>query len=1698
MNRKNGIRTISRLLIICLLFQVLPMVYASQPNAAADIWPKEFRLQPDTFSALDPAAWSWVVAETAPATTYSKQSYGTLYFGKKAGDYISYDLNVPTEGMYKISFMGYLATAGGIAQIKLDNQVVGQYDFRRATAGYGSYTELAELHLTKGVHRFRFEIAGTSGTGYAAYISTLKFEPGAPQQEQYVLWTMPPGLVPDLALPHPRVFHDSSNLALAQSNLSSGPGWAQHVSNDIVTSLQSQPWFAMTDAQLLSHIPSTGSYYTYMATNVCPDGTSMTPIGWSQPGKVRCGSGAIMPDASHPDDGTGWADAQGNKYYFVARWNGFVLQEIEKALPNLAYAYHFTGDPVYAHKASLLLDAVATIYPQAIEGPLDYPGAAPGKEGGRLQRPKYQAARSLAQFVEAADLLWDSAAFNQPSETNPGATVKQNVVYNLLLNAADYCYREAQKPGYVDQLHNGTADYNMGILAVGSLLGIEAYIDWTWNGPTSVLNMIANNIDRDGNYYETAASYSQAAQEIYLQLAEILVHLRTTDYPEGIDLYQNPQFEKFYIGFHERNSIAGRLALYGDSLVDSQTTTDTVFNKFAFSTLLKFYARTANPDKRQEYAQMLQNMAKGDPNLRLNTAWAVMNISGITEHDPSLPAQERSSEAFGGKGLVFMRTGEGDAKRGVFLRYGATLNHGQYDELSALIYDAGRELSFDPGYSNAQYRVGWQQQTVAHLTTVVNEKSQLSASSSGGSMNFFSTGDGVTVTDVSDEGAYAAEGVSLYRRQMAVVDTSDTSSYILDIFRINGGSTRDYSFHSRGNGFQTNGLTLSPPAAGSVASPDYDWGDKVRADGYIEGYENQGFYYVAEPGNGYGFMGNPRHSETNGQWSALWSSDAAQLRLTMLPQEGREIITARGPLPMENGVTYLLARDQGLQPSQYVSVIETGAANSIPNRTVSPLTVTDHPGGLLEPVALTVTEGPVTDYFLSTLEKLPFRAENSDGLAVSTDAEWATARRDADGIRRAQVTKGTHLVMDDFAISGFRPEVTGTVIDVDYEAGSLLIQADDLLGTPFEGSQILLDNDAYSHNSPYTVKSIVPESTYYRVHLDPGTLLLAKGRVQGTPSGSHLPNFMNLPYSRNVARLGPNDYFTGKRVENDNGTSTRIQSVKPDYAGLTVDSASGFQNGDELYMYDVQPGDRFSIPITVRVERQAGGGYLVHSPVPVQLDIGEPQQPYVKLVSDQYRVYEGRSAQLSLGGTLDITGGTVTYRSSDPTIAAVDFSGKVRGLQGGWVTLTADVALNGTTYSTSLLLEIVALPGGTVKELRLFPDAFTQLDPSGWTWIVAETATGTTYNKQNSYGTLYASGKTGDYIAYDLSVPEDGIYAVSFRGYTAPYGGISEIRLDDERLGQYDFYASPSGFGLYADYTKRYLSAGVHRLLFEVIGKNPASSNYGTYVADLKLVPYGLKEVRPKLARETWRIGETVELRVGGVLQGNVPADLTGASIAYSSNRPDVAEIDGNGLIRMKSEGTAVIEAAVTLDGLTRSGSVQISVYDPIESIMLSGLPVYMAPLEKVQSVVYAVYGGQTFDIAGFSHYTSSNPEAASVSSGGLVEALSPGTTVIQAVYGRHHAQFTITVQDVPGMLQAWEASGDLEKPTAEVLGSLIRTALEHLENGRRERAVERIRHLIDFVGRGSAAVNRSLDDTKKRNLIAAAERWIGQIQRLQ
>jgi hypothetical protein len=143
--------------------------------------------------------------------------------------------------------------------------------------------------------------------------------------------------------------------------------------------------------------------------------------------------------------------------------------------------------------------------------------------------------------------------------------------------------------------------------------------------------------------------------------------------------------------------------------------------------------------------------------------------------------------------LAILRSGHGPSERAAWLSYDVGGGHGHRNGMNLGLFALGLDLMPDFGYPPVQFggwgseKANWYTSTFAHNTVVVDGKEQ--DFGAAGATKFWSASeDGFSAITASGEAMYASAGVKTYQRTVAMVDTSDKDSYVVDIFRVAGGS----------------------------------------------------------------------------------------------------------------------------------------------------------------------------------------------------------------------------------------------------------------------------------------------------------------------------------------------------------------------------------------------------------------------------------------------------------------------------------------------------------------------------------------------------------------------------------------------------------------------------------------------------------------------------------------------------------------------------------------------------------------------------------------------------------------------------------------------------------------------------------------------------------------------------------------------
>ena len=770
-------------------------------------------------------------------------------------------------------------------------------------------------------------------------------------------------LVPQGRPEHPIVYVNKDDVARARRNAEETE-WGRGEKQRILDS--AAKWLGHDEEHWLQFLPPPGACYAYAFVGCPICGSRWGTWGgarcrWDRPNTVECTKGHVLPDAEHPDDGGGYVGPDGRIHYFIGSWNAWVTEQwTRNALPSLAHAYALTGDEQYAERAAFFFDALASIYAESTSGSWDYPSRPPS---GRFCRPWYQVARNLVVYVDAYDLIYSSDALDKPSlrptlaadfapgptlqkervetsdahgQSRAGMTRRENIDLNLMGDAAYYCYSHT----FGGMLHNGHADYMRGALAVGALLGIPEYVRNAVDSPFSIYAMLANNCDRDGRYYETSLGYALHARNLYLTFVDPLKNWRDADYPKGINILGDPRMRSFYLLPDLSVNLCGHAPNFGDTGPDDghRDAPEHPYSARDYELAEHLYAGWPE-EGRERFARILRFLGRGDvERLRgsRNARWLLYHADpieggGEAELPPDLRRKVFGSWFLGQKGLALLRDGEGEDAQGVLLRFGPSLNHGDLDDLGLIYYAHGWQVCHEIGYGlgSTHTQVGWGSQTASHTLVTVNEKSQRGGS--GGSLYLFARLPGLKVVEADSPLSYASQGVTEYRRTVAVIGEG-RDQYLVDLFRVAGGEQHDYIVGSRGQEFEASGVALGAEEPGSLAGTENAWGEKLGLDGDVIGFPNKP-YWNPPPGNGYGFFYGARRAPTASPWSVTWRAGGpgdVRFRVHVLPEGDGEAIVAKAPglYPHNHNASYLISRRRGENlRSAFVSVMEPYAVS---------------------------------------------------------------------------------------------------------------------------------------------------------------------------------------------------------------------------------------------------------------------------------------------------------------------------------------------------------------------------------------------------------------------------------------------------------------------------------------------------------------------------------------------------------------------------------------------------------------------------------------------------------------------------------------------------------------------------------------------------------------------------------------------------
>lgn len=153
--QRNARSRLAAVLALVLALTVSPTA-AQIAGAEATGEPVRFNFA-DSFSGT---ANLRVLGDVSAVPITRKQSYGASVSATGIGQSRSFEFDVPASGIYLVSFQGYLYFSSGIADLIVDGEKIGTYDFYDPGSTSGPLVPVKSIELTEGTHTFTLLVSG--------------------------------------------------------------------------------------------------------------------------------------------------------------------------------------------------------------------------------------------------------------------------------------------------------------------------------------------------------------------------------------------------------------------------------------------------------------------------------------------------------------------------------------------------------------------------------------------------------------------------------------------------------------------------------------------------------------------------------------------------------------------------------------------------------------------------------------------------------------------------------------------------------------------------------------------------------------------------------------------------------------------------------------------------------------------------------------------------------------------------------------------------------------------------------------------------------------------------------------------------------------------------------------------------------------------------------------------------------------------------------------------------------------------------------------------------------------------------------------------------------------------------------------------------------------------------------------------------
>jgi trimeric autotransporter adhesin len=391
-----------------------------------------------------------------------------------------------------------------------------------------------------------------------------------------------------------------------------------------------------------------------------------------------------------------------------------------------------------------------------------------------------------------------------------------------------------------------------------------------------------------------------------------------------------------------------------------------------------------------------------------------------------------------------------------------------------------------------------------------------------------------------------------------------------------------------------------------------------------------------------------------------------------------------------------------------------------------------------------------------------------------------------------------------------------------------------------------------------------------------------------------------------------------------------------------------------------------------------------------------------------------------------VAGQTVSWASSDATIANVSSSGLVTLKKQGSTTITASdgsisatvaVTVNATPVAAIALspTTVTGVPGNTAQ-LSAVPEDASGNAMSGvsLTWTSSNTAIATvssgtvTLVKQGTATITVAGAGVVATAAVTVNAPAVAAITLSPASVTGVPGNTKQLAAAAQDASGNAISGATVTWSSSSPATATVSSSGLVTLVKPGTATITAASGTVTATAAVTVNAPAVAAIALSPASVTGVPGNSKQLTATAQdASGNT---MSGATVTWSSSSSATATVSSSGMVTLVKQGTATITAASGSVTATAAVTVNAAAPPAVASVSVAPATTSVVAGKSVQLAVTAKDASGNVITGAAITWSSSSTGVATVSGTGLVQALAAGTVIISATSGGHVATANVTV----------------------------------------------------------------------------------------